>query len=479
MRALKGLGPSQKLHFFLLIIEQHFSMVRRPIDGNVMYAPVRSTAPFEVDTADGDDDAAAEAAVHAPTGLGGRFAPHVHAPSSSASSSASAGRNKPRVNEFVRCFGHVTTLVRRYMLFIAVVGGLVTSIAGLFLMLAGPCVLNQLKYYTITPLSLHAATKSTLNVVLLGDSLVMGSKYPVFDTVAARVSALLPHFHVTLHNLGVGGNGITAIKSRLPSVYATPADAVILLWDSDAYVLGDRETDDRLAQLQRVYESNVTYVVREIQRHKPGVKMALAGPILVGDGPWSLRYTVREYRVKAQQFDTYRDINRRLAAGTYRHDQRTWKPLFSTWHFLTKKSAPPCSVWCYHRPQRIVPGPAQGVPRRHPCVPQGLPPLRHRGRQPPLAQRGLHQRVQDQRVAAAVVRRRRDDNKWFVTRQLPHILLIHLQTGKKTSTPRPKPTYINMHQIIMVRCIDKAAKVGASNTIKHATCTVNSNGVAG
>jgi hypothetical protein len=315
-------------------------MVRRPIDGNVMYAPVRSTAPFEVDTAGGDDDAAAEAAVHAPTGLGGRFAPHVHAPSSSASSSASAGRNKPRVNEFVRCFGHVTTLVRRYMLFIAVVGGLVTSIAGLFLMLAGPCVLNQLKYYTITPLSLHAATKSTLNVVLLGDSLVMGSKYPVFDTVAARVRALLPHFHVTLHNLGVGGNGITAIKSRLPSVYATPADAVILLWDSDAYVLGDRETDDRLAQLQRVYESNVTYVVREIQRHKPGVKMALAGPILVGDGPWSLRYTVREYRVKAQQFDTYRDINRRLAAGTYRHDQRTWKPLFSMWHFLTKKSGP-------------------------------------------------------------------------------------------------------------------------------------------
>lgn len=285
-------------------------MSRRPIDGaGPMYAPVHSSAPLEIEGDDVCDDEAVHR--HTPTGLG-RFA--VHTPSSL----AAAARQKPRVNEFVRCGGHVLNLFRRYPLPIAVVCGLVTSIVGLFLMLAGPCVMNQLAYYTFTPLSLHTASKSPLNVVLLGDSLVMGSKYRVFDTVAARVNALLPNFHVTLHNLGVGGNGITAIKARLPSVYDTPADAVILLWDSDAYVLGDRETEARLAQLQQTYESNVTFVVREIQRHKPGVQVALAGPILVGDGPWSLRYSVREYRIKAQQFDAYRAINRRLAAGASR-----------------------------------------------------------------------------------------------------------------------------------------------------------------
>lgn len=137
----------------------------------------------------------------------------------------------------------------------------------------------------------------------------------MFHIVASRVQKLLPNFDVKLHNYGEGGNGITAIKSRLPSVYSTPADAVILLWDSDVYNVGYNEPPDRLDWLRAAYISNVTDVVRQLRRHKPGVKVALSGPIIVGEGPWSFRYSLAEYTTKGEQFDEYREINRQLAKG--------------------------------------------------------------------------------------------------------------------------------------------------------------------
>ena len=205
-------------------------------------------------------------------------------------------------------------IIRRYPLILLALLGLINACLVAFLILAGPCIMNQTYYYH-TPLSTASAVLSPINVILLGDSLVMGSHFPMFHIVASRVQQLLPHFDIKMHNLGEGGNGITAIKSRLPSVYAPPADAVILLWDSDAYALGDNETPNRLDWLRSVYISNVTYVVQQIQQHHPGVKVALAGPIIVGDGPWSFRHTVEEYKTKGEQFDEYRDINRHVATS--------------------------------------------------------------------------------------------------------------------------------------------------------------------
>ena len=172
--------------------------------------------------------------------------------------------------QLVKCLIRVLKSLQRHPILIASIFACAALISSLFLILAGPCVMNQWHYYQ-TPLS-YAASTSSLNIVLMGDSLVMGSKYPIFFIVATRIQSLLPNFNMKLHDLGQGGNGITAIKARLPLLYALPADAVILLWDSDAYVLGYDESDAHLAALKVTYVSNVTYVVQEIQRNKPGRK---------------------------------------------------------------------------------------------------------------------------------------------------------------------------------------------------------------
>ena len=43
------------------------------------------------------------------------------------------------------------------------------------------------------------------------------------------------------------------------------------------------------------------------------MKIGLAGPILAGDGPWSFRYTLREYNIKGELFDLYRSYNQQIA----------------------------------------------------------------------------------------------------------------------------------------------------------------------
>ena len=174
----------------------------------------------------------------------------------------------------MKCLVRVLKWLQRHPVLVASVLTCAALVSILFLILAGPCVLNQWYYYQ-SPLSNAYASLSSLNVVLMGDSLVMGSKFPIFYIVATRIQALLPNFNLKLHDLGQGGNGITAIKLRLPSLYALPADAVILLWDSDAWVLGYDESDAHLAALKETYVSNVTYVIQEIQRNKPGMDTLL------------------------------------------------------------------------------------------------------------------------------------------------------------------------------------------------------------
>lgn len=63
----------------------------------------------------------------------------------------------------------------------------------------------------------------------------------------------------------------------------TPADAVILLWDSDVSDVDERDmSPSSVSELHANYIADVTNVIREIQKSKNGVKMALAGPILLG-----------------------------------------------------------------------------------------------------------------------------------------------------------------------------------------------------
>jgi hypothetical protein len=65
----------------------------------------------------------------------------------------------------------------------------------------------------------------------------------------------------------------------------TPADAVILLWDSDISDVDERDlSPSSISELHTNYIANVTNVITEIQKSKNGVKMPLAGPILLGNG---------------------------------------------------------------------------------------------------------------------------------------------------------------------------------------------------
>lgn len=182
-----------------------------------------------------------------------------------------------------------------------------------FMVIFGPCVIPT-RYTSKTPLTTKAPSNlSSIKVIVLGDSLVMGSAYEIFSMVNARVKTLLPNFDVELLNFGEGGAGILTMRSKLPEIYKTHADAVILLWDSDEYILPEEVSDETLNRLRPMYTSNVTYVVRAIQANKPAVKIALAGPIIVGDGPWNVKKTIEEYRLKARVFDIYREINRQLS----------------------------------------------------------------------------------------------------------------------------------------------------------------------
>jgi hypothetical protein len=64
----------------------------------------------------------------------------------------------------------------------------------------------------------------------------------------------------------------------------TPADAVILLWDSDISDVDERlMSPSSVLDLHANYVANVTSVIRKIQEAKPSVLMGLAGPILLGN----------------------------------------------------------------------------------------------------------------------------------------------------------------------------------------------------
>jgi hypothetical protein len=64
-------------------------------------------------------------------------------------------------------------------------------------------------------------------------------------------------------------------------VLATPADAIIILWDSDINANVESKVD--IAILREFFISNVTFVVNSIQKNRSTVLIALAGPTTIGE----------------------------------------------------------------------------------------------------------------------------------------------------------------------------------------------------
>jgi lysophospholipase L1-like esterase len=163
------------------------------------------------------------------------------------------------------------------------------------------------------PVSLQAVDR-TFNLALLGDSLVTGNhrqKFGIFPVIASKISAFVPNFKLNIMNYGHGGDGIMAIHGRLKYVLSAPTDGIIIMWDSD--VSSNDETPENAAYYRSVYILEVTALVQDIQKNNSAIRIALAGPILIGEGSLSLSRTAPLYGSKTDMLNEYVVINRQIA----------------------------------------------------------------------------------------------------------------------------------------------------------------------
>lgn len=163
------------------------------------------------------------------------------------------------------------------------------------------------------PISLRAVDRP-FNLALLGDSLVTGNhiqKFGIFPIIASKISAFLPNFKLNTINYGHGGDGITAIHARLEYVMSKPPDGIVILWDSDVSSID--ETPENAAYYRKIYISNVNNLVKDIKQNNSAIYIALAGPILMGEGPLFLPPTAPLYGSKTNMLNEYVAINRQIA----------------------------------------------------------------------------------------------------------------------------------------------------------------------
>jgi hypothetical protein len=92
---------------------------------------------------------------------------------------------------------------------------------------------------------------------------------------------------------------------------SAPTDGIIILWDSA--VSANVKTPENAAYHRSVYILDVTALVKDIQKNKSAIHIALAGPILIGEGPLSLSQTAPLYGSKTDMLNEYVVINRQIA----------------------------------------------------------------------------------------------------------------------------------------------------------------------
>ena len=203
-------------------------------------------------------------------------------------------------------------LCRRHLIITTSSVFLVLSVITFMLLTCAPTCIVDPYYFT-------ALTKqnydSPYRVVLLGDSLISGDRkqnFGEFPLMAARIGSFLPHYsNLNFLNFGSEGDTINSIRLRLGSVLSTPADAVILIWDSD--VSQNLENSNNINYIRHNYLSNLTYVITAIQQNNPAVRIAIGGPGLLGEGPLFGKVSNRIFQTKRSMLDDYSIMNQQLA----------------------------------------------------------------------------------------------------------------------------------------------------------------------
>ena len=172
------------------------------------------------------------------------------------------------------------------------------------------CLLDASYYVPVSKQNIQ----EPYNVILYGDSLITGNHFQnfgLFPLLTARIQSLMPNYNLNFNNLAHAGDGIIAMRDRLPSVLQSPGDAVIMFWDSD--VSANLETPENIDELRRIYISNVSFVINAIQQNRTGIKIALAGPGILGEGPLIKKVPFTVYHQKKIMLNAYSAINQDIA----------------------------------------------------------------------------------------------------------------------------------------------------------------------
>ena len=188
-------------------------------------------------------------------------------------------------------------------------------IAATFLLItSGPlCILSPSYHSPIT----YDVRDQEFNLVLFGDSLVSGNHYQKdkpFSLIETKTKAFIPNYNLILKNRGHGGDGISALRDRILDASTTHADAIIIVWDSD--VSSNEETSENRDRLLQSYISDVTYVIKFLQQNSSASFLALAGPVLLGEGPLLTASDKPLYYTKISMLDEYSEVNRKIATET-------------------------------------------------------------------------------------------------------------------------------------------------------------------
>lgn len=146
-------------------------------------------------------------------------------------------------------------------------------------------------------------------IVFLGDSLVRrsDSDHGLLALVQKHLGERHPDRTFQLIDAGVDGDKIADIRRRLgKDVLSHHPHAVFLYWDSDVSDVGESGLPpDEVRALRRAYEDDLAGVLATLLA--AGAYVIMSGPTLIGERP-------QGRNEKDAQLDTYRDINRRVAA---------------------------------------------------------------------------------------------------------------------------------------------------------------------
>lgn len=209
-----------------------------------------------------------------------------------------------------RCKGFIS-LFRQHRGITSLMIFLAFSVAVFMIISCAPiCTLDSTYSYPVSVSNVSEPFK----LIMFGDSLVTGSRaqnFGIFPDLASKVSFYLPNFNLNLINFGHNADGIVALRKRMNYVLATPADAIIILWDSDINANVESKVD--IAILREFYISNVTFVVNAIQKNSSTVQIALAGPTIIGEGVFFKKVPFTTYHKRIAMLNDYSSINRQIA----------------------------------------------------------------------------------------------------------------------------------------------------------------------